>query len=344
MDSDPRNLDGSDSPSSIQAPPPGYTKFKEGLKATLLLLAGLDQASLAMLKYDEEYQRAVQTFLVPLSSIPISEIVGQAMKSGLDAAISHISNHVRVSPVPPSMSMSGPRLFTPGVPPDSDIPGTAHPSLHVTPSMPQSSTTTQSPFFTPLHGGEHLPPPPASPLHQGSRLKTAPINGLLGLAPAPQPVSRGQVATSWQGRLATMYKAPLPSDSQDNLVSVYVIHLMMGEWKRQNPLEGLIDRLNTQMDRQRNRITSSPPFLAGCVSPPSQDRIIEGFMGQDGGRTIILVCPRQTTHANGNTLLCDLQDAVDEVRNVFLTVRSNSYLTTQLAVPSIDRDLIKRIF
>ena len=100
MNSYPMNHDGSDAPSSIQAPPPGYKELKESLKGALLLLAELDQASLAMLKHDEEYQHAVQTFLVPLSSTPVSEIVERAMKTGLDAIVSDISTHIHTTTHP----------------------------------------------------------------------------------------------------------------------------------------------------------------------------------------------------------------------------------------------------
>jgi len=339
MDSDPKNLDGSDAPSSKQArPPPRYAKFKESVKGALLLLARLDQASLAMLKHDEEYRHAVQTFLAPISSTPISEIFEQAMKSGLDAIVSHISTHLPTS-------------------------RNTHPKPQISPSTRQLSTATaQSSFKAPFGDGESLPstvvssspgvfgapgvPQSLIPLIPGrSQPRLTTTKTVKGLIQAISRQDRDKAA------ITVRQRRPLPINSQDtSMVSVYVIRLVWRTWSRQNPTNGLASYLNAKMDeiRRRRKMDSSSSlglqFGGGPAAPPlfeSQDRIIKAFMGQDV-RTIVLVCPCQTSPAGEQALLLDLQGLIDEV--YYDLVRPWGGLKTELYTSSIKRDLVMSIF
>ena len=100
-------IDGSDAPQSRPTPPPLYTKLKAQLNDVLLTIDALDKASLAMLKHDTDYRHTIQRLLAPLTATPLSELVEETMKSGLEAISSKISTFIPL-PAPISQTPKGP--------------------------------------------------------------------------------------------------------------------------------------------------------------------------------------------------------------------------------------------
>ena len=331
MDSDPRNLDGSDSPSSIQAPPRGYAKLKESS-----LPLGLAGPSIAC---DLEARRGVSTCRSkPIRTTcfhPDNEIIEKATKSGLDAIVSHISTY---------------------------IPRAAHPTttLKEATSAQRSFAAAQSSSQGPLGGvgvggGENAPSHPAlsgpdtfGALDAEAQLDIPPIPAKLQsrsttTAAAAAEKMTGRVRpTSWKGRLraAMSQRDPLANVDKNNMVSVYMVHLVWGEWGSPNPDEGLKDRLNATINANRIRQWG---FSSGWTwSVQSQGQVIEAFMGQ-GSRTIALICSPQKSAACEQALLVDIKNALKEIPAGELAIGS-FHLGTQLAVARIERNLVRSIF
>ena len=307
MDSDPRILDGSDGPSTQPETPLLYTTFKEHLKNALLSLDGFDRASVAMLKHDNEFRDSVQRLLVTLTVTPLSELLDQAMKSGLDSIISHLSAHI--PPVQPLIS-SQPREAT--------IPGS-------TPLVPQTSLPL---WPAPGPSSPSIASPPTPPTPSSVQTPKVGQSRTISLRQFTNLKNRLQIdGTQVTERSFRNMESPI---YPGQMATVHFVRIVLGEWTP-DPLDGLVERLNDQLQLERRATRKLPP-------------IFQAFMAKQR-RAIGLVCHALDSYEAAQ-MLANLRKSVDAISaSLMIKARDgDSYVVTELGVLSIASHCIRTVF
>ena len=290
-------LDGSDAPARPVETPAVYAKFKDDLKTALHSLEAFDQASFAMLKHDEEYRQAVERFLVPLTATPMSELVEQVMKSGLDFISSRISAQIAL---PPSLNS----LVTSSVSPQPRTSSNPPRNNHSTPqaSSPTSTSSFQGTWDGPYYPGTGMYVSPAL-----TRMSDVPQR--IPSAPKPSIPAPHSPSASFTIQLQSRTTSPTPQESLSQgrgTTRVAWLHLLSGNWQNGMDPQRVASDLNEEIYHCQRRRTSSRGYRGGRP-PPSFHR---------KGRYVI---DARLTKGRSAIALTRVQDHQGHTRRDFLT-------------------------
>jgi len=244
-------LDGSDAPQPKASPPNLYTKLKSQLNDAVLTIEALDKASLAMLQHDVEYHKTLQRLLAPLTAAPLSELVEETMKSGLEAISSKMSALIR-SATPShdktrraqSNQLAGSGSSPIGIP--TEIGVVDRDALYITTGEDSDSSESQ-------------PSSPASIELESRRFGVLPGSHRRRLVETL--VRRVQVRSSEALQQVI--------DQSGGGLLVIWLHLRSGSWKEGLGLQRLLKKLNQRADRDRgsgqhqNSMYESSKFVPG---------------------------------------------------------------------------------